>query len=91
MIKKRIGEVISTSFDIPLDGILDLPNAHLIGNNQLDIDGCQGIKKYEDNEIIIRCKRHMLRIKGENLSMLTFSQGRVSVRGVIAQYEIEAL
>ena len=91
MIKKRIGEVISTSFDIPLDGILDLPNAHLIGNNQLDIDGCHGIKKYENDEIIIRCKRHMLRIKGENLSMLTFSQGRVSVRGVISQYEIEAL
>lgn len=91
MIKKRLGEFISDSFDIPLDGILDLPNAHMVGNNQLDIDGCQGIKKYETEEIIIRCKRHILKIKGESLSMLAFSQGRVSIRGVISQYEIEEL
>jgi hypothetical protein len=55
----------------------------------LDVDGCIGIKKYEEDEIIIRCKEYLIKISGMSLSMLTFSQGRISVRGVIKTYEIE--
>ncbi len=84
-----MGQFISDVFDIPIEGIANVPNAQIIGNVMLDIDGCVGIKKYEEDEIIIRCKEYVISIKGETLSMLTFSQGHVSVRGVIKSYEIE--
>ena len=91
MLKKSIGQIISENFDIPLEGIADVPSAHMIGNNILSIDGCAGIKKYENDEIMIRAKDYLLKIKGDSLSMLTFSQGRVSIRGRIDSYCIEEL
>ena len=84
-----MGQFISDVFDIPIEGIANIPNAQIVGNTMLDIDGCMGIKKYEDSEIIIRCKEYLIKIKGEMLSMLTFSLGRINVRGVIKSYEIE--
>ena len=91
MIKKTFGEIVSDKFDIPLNGIAAVPNAQFIGNTQLSIDGCIGIKKYEEGEIIRRCKSHMLRIEGSALSMMTFSQGRVSIRGFIHTYSVERI
>ena len=84
-----MGQFISDVFDIPIEGIANIPNAQIIGNVMLDIDGCIGIKKYEESEIILRCKEYLISVKGESLSMLTFSMGHVSVRGVIASYEIK--
>jgi sporulation protein YqfC len=89
MQKKSMGQFISDVFDIPLEGISNVPSAQLVGNVMLDVDGCIGIKKYEEDEIIIRCKEYLIKITGMSLSMLTFSQGRISVRGVIKTYEIE--
>ena len=91
MPKKTMRQVIADAFDIPLEGISNVPNAQIIGNTLLEIDGCVGIKKYETHEIIIRCYEYLLKVKGESLSMMTFSQGRVSIRGVIFSYEIERL
>ena len=89
MIRKSIEELISDKFDIPLNGIASVPNAQFIGNTQLCIDGCIGIKKYKEDEIIIRCKSYLLKIKGMSLSMMTISQGRVSIRGYIKCYSID--
>ena len=89
MRKKRIEEIISDKFDIPLECIASVPNAQFVGNSQLSIDGCIGIKKYESDEIIIRSKDFIIKITGSSLSMTTFSQGRVSVRGYISNYGIE--
>ncbi len=89
MRKKHIQEIISDKFDIPLEAIASIPNAQFVGNSQLSIDGCIGIKKYESSEIIIRAKDFVLKISGSSLNMMTFSGGRVSVRGYISKYEIE--
>ncbi len=91
MIKNKIEKIFSDSFDIPLDSLLEIPNAQFIGNKHLHIDGCTGVKKYEKNNIVIKCKRHVLTIKGNDLSMLTFSNGRISVRGTILTFQIEEM
>lgn len=89
MRKKKLNEIISDKFDIPLEGIASVPNAQFVGDSQLSIDGCIGIKKYESDEIIIRSKDYILKISGSCLSMMTFSLGRVSIRGYISTYSIE--
>ena len=91
MRKRHIEEILSDNFDIPLEGIASVPNAQFVGNSQLSIDGCIGIKKYEPDEIVIRAKDYMITVSGSSLSMLTFSQGRVSVRGLIFSYAIRAV
>ena len=89
--KKAFGQIIADKFDIPLEGINSVPCAQLIGNNMLNIDGCLGIKKYEMDEIIIRTKYYLLTISGDSLSMLMFSEGRVSIRGEIYCYKINEI
>lgn len=89
MQKKTMGQIISDVFDIPLEGIANVPNTQIIGNTIMNIEGCIGIKKYECEEIILKAKDYTLSILGESLSMLAFSQGRVSVRGIIKSYNIE--
>ena len=91
MQKKKLGEIISEKFDIPLECLSSVPSAQMIGNSMLSIDSCLGIKKYDTDEIIIRTKSFLLKISGEELSMLTFSQGRVCIRGTIFSYGIESL
>lgn len=91
MRKRHIEEILSDKFDIPLEGIASVPNAQFVGNSQLSIDGCIGIKKYEPDEILIRAKDYMITVSGSSLSMLTFSQGRVSVRGLIFSYAIRTV
>ncbi|MBQ4511027.1 MAG: YabP/YqfC family sporulation protein [Clostridia bacterium] len=89
MIKNKIGHLFSNSFDIPLESLSEIPNAQFIGNKLLHIDGCIGVKKYERTNIIIKCKKHILTVSGKELSMITFSLGRVSIRGFISSYQIE--
>ena len=91
MQKRGLGQLISEKFDIPLENLSSVPNAQIIGNTILSVDGCVGIKKYETNEIIIKTKGYLLRIIGNQLSMLTFSNGRVSIRGKINSYGIESI
>ena len=91
MIKKSVSELIADKFDIPLNGISSVPHAQFIGNTQLNVDGCIGIKKYKEDEIIIRCKTFLITVCGNALSMLTFSRGRVSIRGYICSYFIEKI
>ena len=91
MRKKDIEEFIFDKFDIPLEGITAIPNAQMVGNSQLSIDGCIGIKKYEPNEIVIRAKDYVLTVNGSSLNMMTFSGGRVTIRGYISTYGVERL
>ncbi|MBQ7352943.1 MAG: YabP/YqfC family sporulation protein [Clostridia bacterium] len=89
--KKSFGHMIADKFDIPIEGIKTMPCAQFIGNTMLNIDGCMGIKKYENEEIIIRTQTYLLTIVGQSLSMLMFSEGRVSIRGEIFCYRISEL
>ena len=37
----------------------------------------------------MRAKDYIIKISGRDLTMLTFSHGRINVRGVIFSYQIE--
>ena len=91
MLKKSFGELICEKLDIPLECLSSTPLVQITGNTLVSVDGCISIKKYEADEIIIRAKEFMLNVKGIGLSMLTFSQGRVSISGEIYSYAIERI
>ena len=91
MIKNQFKKLFSDSFSVPFDSICDIPNAQFTGNKKINIEGCLGIKKYDISEIIIKCKKHNLTIQGNNLSMLTFTHGKLSITGIITSYQIEEI
>ena len=85
---RKFKHIIADVFDVPLEGIASVPNLQLLGNSVLNIDGCVGIKKYEEDEIILSSKNFIISVVGTELSMLAFSQGRVSIRGTITDIKI---
>lgn len=91
MLKNKISKIFSESFSVPLESISEIPNAQFTGNKQISIEGCVGIRKYDKNEIVIRCKKHNLSIQGEDLSLQTFTQGRLCIKGKILYYQIEEI
>jgi sporulation protein YqfC len=88
MQNKKFKHIIADVFDVPLEGIANVPNLQLLGNSVLNIDGCIGIKKYEEDEISVSSKNFIMSVYGKELSMLTFSQGRVNIRGIITDIKI---
>ena len=86
--KKKILRGVADMFDIPIEGIASVPNAQIIGNNIVNLDGCASIKKYDREEIILSTKGYLLIIKGKELSMANFAGGRVSIRGEMLSYEV---
>lgn len=88
MKKRFLRHVVSDVFDVPLEGIASVPNVQIIGNNIVNVEGCKSVKKYDKEEIILKSSIHQLTIKGKELSMTNFSEGRVSIRGVVSSYEI---
>lgn len=87
--KGKFKQFLIDNLDNQTELFFNLPNVQIIGNHMLSIEGCIGIKKYETEEIILRCKSYNVNIVGNKLTMLTFTQGRISVRGEIKRYEIE--
>ncbi|MBQ7760770.1 MAG: YabP/YqfC family sporulation protein [Clostridia bacterium] len=82
-------QFLNDKLELPVDGVFDTPNVQMIGNYVLNLEGCIGIKKYETTEVILRCKKYLICVFGKELTMLTFSQGRICIRGEIFRYEIE--
>lgn len=89
--KKQISQFLFDKFELPVELLTDAPTVQLIGNYVMNIDGCVGIKKYETTEINLRCKNFYISVFGKDLTMLTFTQGRICIRGLILKYEIERL
>lgn len=87
--KGKIQQFLFDNLDIQTDLFFNFPNVQIVGNHMLSIEGCIGIKKYETDEIILRCKNYNVSIIGKDLTMLTFTQGKINVRGEIKRYEIE--
>ena len=55
----------------------------LYGNHTAIIENYKGILLYTDTEVVIACKKIMLRITGEELHILYFSNYDMKVQGVI--------
>ena len=88
MKKRFLQHAISDVFDIPLEGILSVPNVQIVGNSIVNVEGCKSVKKYDKAEIILRSSGYQITIKGSELSMTNFSEGRVSIRGRVLSYEV---
>ena len=87
--KNLLSQIFYDKLELPIEGIANVPTVQITGDNVVNIEGCIGIKKYELNEIVLRCKAHLLSVYGGDLTMLTFSQGRICIRGVLRKFEIE--
>lgn len=57
--------------------------------NELYVSGCKGILAYSDNSITLDIGGFTLKVSGENISMLSYTNGEMYIDGSIESIEFE--
>lgn len=64
-----------------------LPNPHLeplielISDRQAEIEGCNGVVEYNDQLVSINCKRFILTVTGNNLTIKANTRDSITING----------
>ena len=81
--KKTISQRICESFDIPVGTFGRCSSVEAVGNREVSICGCEGLVSYADDEVILNLCDNMMSVRGEGLTLRSFSGGRIAVCGRI--------
>lgn len=88
--RREPGGVLSTVaelFDLPADVVAGLPRLELVGSRQLYLEHHTGILAYSQEQIDVNTAGGVLRVKGENLSLLAMTAAEVRIGGRICAVE----
>lgn len=83
--KERGGVLDSVAelFDLPADVVAGLPRLELIGSRQLYLEHHTGLLSYSDTQIDANTSAGVLRITGQNLTLLAMTAAELRVGGSI--------
>ena len=88
--KDREGGVLTTVaelFDLPADVVAGLPRLEMVGSRQLYLEHHTGILSYSDQQIDANTAGGVLRVKGEQLTLLAMTAGELRIGGHIQSVE----
>ena len=88
--KERNGGVLSTVaelFDLPADVVAGLPRLEMVGSRQLYLEHHAGILAYSEIQIDVNTAGGVLRVTGEELSLLAMTAEELRIGGRIASVE----
>ena len=83
--KKKLADKL----DIPRDIILNMPKIIVIGNEEITIENHQGILKFCEDFIKIKCCYGYMNINGYNLQILFISGKTIVLGGKFKSVEYE--
>ena len=74
-------------FDLPADVVAGLPRLEMVGSRQLYLEHHTGILAYTDQQIDANTAGGVLRVKGEQLTLLAMTAGELRIGGHIQSVE----
>lgn len=81
---RKTTETIIESLDLPQDLFQGMPIISMTGNRKIYISNHRGILIYEKETIVILAKHMQIRIEGKELSIESYSQDELVIRGYIS-------
>lgn len=88
-IRKIISQKLSDTFEFPQDVTGGISTLAITGNNEISINECGYIIKYEDGELFLQLCDCVLKIFGDNLMLKTYFGNTMLVQGNICRIEFE--
>ena len=88
--RDREGGVLAAAaelFDLPADIVAGLPRLEMVGSRQLYLEHHTGILAYTDQQIDANTAGVVLRVKGEQLTLLAITAGELRIGGHIQSVE----
>ncbi len=87
--RKKMGEKVANTFDLPKEVIMDIPKVTLIGNKEISIENHKGVIQYTNEKIRISITGGELIISGEGLIINSIIPEEVIIYGEISQISFE--
>jgi YabP family. len=84
----RIRNLLST-LDLPREALGGVYSVTITGNNEIQVNECGNIVKYEDGELFLQLSDRILKVYGLNLTMKTYFGNSVLIHGRISKIEFE--
>ncbi len=78
---------VAEMFDLPADVVAGLPRVELIGSRQLYLETHTGLLSYSPEQIDANTPHGVLRVGGENLTLLAMTGGELRLGGHIRTVE----
>jgi len=78
---------VAELFDLPPDVVAGLPRMEMIGSRQLYLEHHTGILSYSTQQIDANTAAGVLRVRGENLTLLAMTAEELRIGGRIAAVE----
>lgn len=88
-IRKTISQKLSDTFDLPREVTGGVSTLIITGNNEISINECGCIIKYEDGELFLQLCDHVLKIYGNNIMLKTYFGNSMLVHGDFNKIEFE--
>ena len=88
--KDRGGGVLNTVaelFDLPADVVAGLPRLEMVGSRQLYLEHHTGILAYSEEQIDVNTAGGVLRVKGNDLSLMAMTAEELRLGGRIESVE----
>jgi len=81
--KKTAASALSGITEIPADALSALPNIHILGNNELVINGGGDLLEYNEGVICLQCGKMLLSIHGDGFIIHKYINAELTVSGFI--------
>ncbi|MBR3640870.1 MAG: YabP/YqfC family sporulation protein [Oscillibacter sp.] len=87
--RRRLGvlSVFAERFDLPADVVAGAPRVELVGDREVYVERHTGLLAYGETQIDVNTPAGVLRVRGEELTLLAMTAGEVRVGGVIRGVE----
>ena len=85
----KLRNLLSNNLDLPQEIIIGTYSVNITGNNEIQINECGNIIKYEDGELFLQLSDRILKIYGYNLTLKTFFGNAIVINGRISRIEFE--
>lgn len=82
--KKPISQRICEGLDLPGGAIGRTSFFEAVGNRELTISGCEGLRTYTDSRVVLELCDGVFSVVGKDLELKCFIDGAVTVRGIIS-------
>lgn len=87
--RKKVGERVANTFDLPKEIIMDIPKLTLIGNKEITIECHRGVIQYTSEKIRISINGGELIVNGNKLTINSILPDEITIYGEISQISFE--
>jgi sporulation protein YqfC len=87
--KKSIVDRAVDAFDLPGEVLAGLPKLTVTGNRRIHIECHKGIIEYDRSLIAVNGGAVLVKIRGENLEIVSMSAEEILIKGLVVSVEFE--